>query len=114
GTKDEGLPTSVLHAHDAYIEGSNGKLLVVLPLKDERDVKGKKKPRSAIMMESFESNATGELAVGKLEVVGRHAASALYNSAEYRRIPMRFLWLPLAKIQDGLGGKAKAIATLVM
>src|SRR5262249_58824205 len=26
-----------------------------------------------------------------------------------RRIPMRFLWLPLAKLQDGLGGKARAI-----
>src|SRR5436309_8115741 len=65
------------------------------------------------MMESFESNATGELAVGKLEVVGGHAGSALYNAAEYRRIPMRFLWLPLAKLQDGLGGKARAIWTLI-
>jgi hypothetical protein len=114
GIKDEGLPPDVLHALDAYLAESNSKLLVVLPLKDERDESGKQKARSAIMMESFETNATGELAVGKLEVVGRHAASALYNSAEYRRIPMRFLWLPLAKIQDGLGGKAKAIATLVM
>ncbi|HWY86510.1 MAG TPA: hypothetical protein VNX28_07295, partial [Gemmataceae bacterium] len=114
GTKDEGLPPGVLHALDAYLAESNSKLLVVMPLKDERETESKKKPRSAIMMESFESNATGELAVGKLEVVGRHAASALYNSAEYRRIPMRFLWLPLAKIQDGLGGKAKAITTLVI
>ena len=114
GTKDEGLPPGVLSALDAYLSESNSKLLVVLPLKDERDTEGKVKPRSALMMESFESSATGDLAVGKLEVVGRHAASALYNSAEYRRIPMRFLWLPLAKLQDGLGGKAKAITTLVM
>jgi hypothetical protein len=114
GVKDEGLPPAVLHALDAYLAESNSKFLVVLPLKDERDETGKHKARSALMMESFESSATGELSVGKLEVVGRHAASALYNSAEYRRIPMRFLWFPLAKIQDGLGGKAKAIATLVM
>ncbi len=114
GTKDEGLPPGVLHALDAYLAESNSKLLVVLPLKDERDAETKKKARSAIMMESFESSATGELAVGKLEVVGRHAGPALYNSAEYRRIPMRFLWLPLAKLQDGLGGKVKAIMTLVM
>jgi hypothetical protein len=114
GVKDEGLPPAVLHALDAYLAESNSKLLVVLPLKDERDETGKQKARSALMMESFETNSTGELAVGKLEVVGRHAASALYNSAEYRRIPMRFLWFPLAKIQDGLGGKTKAIATLVM
>ncbi len=114
GTKDEGLPPGVLNALDSYLAESNSKLLVILPLKDERDTEGKKKARSALMMESFESTATGELAVGKLEVVGRHAASALYNSAEYRRIPMRFLWMPLAKLQDGLGGKAKAIATLAM
>ena len=114
GTKDEGLPPAVLKALDLYLSESNSKLLVVMPLKDERDESGKHKARSAIMMESFESSATGELAVGKLEVVGRHAASALYNSAEYRRIPMRFLWLPLAKVQDGLGGKAKAITTLVV
>jgi hypothetical protein len=114
GVKDEGLPPSVLHALDAYLAESNSKFLVVLPLKDERDTEGKKKARSAIMMESFETSATTELAVNKLEVVGRHAASALYNSAEHRRIPMRFFWMPLAKLQDGLGGKAKAIATLVM
>ena len=47
--------------------------------------------------------------MARLEVVGRHATSALYNAVEYRRIPMRFVWLPLAKIQDGLGGKARAI-----
>jgi len=114
GTKDEGLPPGVLHALDAYLAESNSKVLVILPLKDDRDTDSKKKARSAIMMESFESSATGELSVGKLEVVGRHAASALYNSAEYRRIPMRFLWFPLAKLQDGLGGKVKAIVTLIV
>src|SRR5205085_6537459 len=31
-----------------------------------------------------------------------------------RRIPMRFLWLPLAKLQEGLGGKAKAITMGVL
>ncbi len=114
GTKDEGLPPAVLKALDAYLGESNSKLLVVLPLKDERDTDTKKKARSAIMMESFESNEAGDLAVSKLEVVGKHCASALYNAAEYRRIPMRFLWFPLAKLQDGLGGKTKAIATLVV
>jgi hypothetical protein len=114
GTKDEGLPPAVLKALDAYLAESNSKLLVVLPLKDERDTDTKKKARSAIMMESFESSEAGDLAVSKLEVVGKHCASALYNAAEYRRIPMRFLWFPLAKIQDGLGGKTKAIITLVV
>lgn len=114
GTKDESLPPGVLHALDLYLAESNSKLLVVVPLKDDRQTDKKAKARSAIMMESFETNSTPEQAVAKLDVVGRHAAAALYNSAEYRRIPMRFLWLPLAKVQDGLGGKAKAILTLIM
>src|SRR5207248_5531463 len=50
-----------------------------------------------------------EQLVARLEVVGRHATSALYNAAEHRRIPMRFIWQPLAKLQEGLGGKARAI-----
>jgi hypothetical protein len=41
--------------------------------------------------------------------VGRHATSALYNAVEHRRIPMRFIWMPIAKVQEGLGGKARAI-----
>ena len=31
------------------------------------------------------------------------------NAVEHRRIPLRFLWMPLAKAQEGLGGKARAI-----
>ncbi len=113
GTKDEALPPDVLKALDEYLAESNSKLLVVLPLKDEREKDSKKPPRSAMMMECFEPQQTPEQLVARLEVVGKHAAPALYNAVEHRRIPMRFLWVPLAKIQEGLGGKAKAIATLV-
>ena len=31
-----------------------------------------------------------------------------------RRIPMRWVWMPLAKVQEGLGGKARAISALVV
>ncbi len=113
GTKDEGLPPDVLKALDEYLAESNSKVLVVLPLKDERDKDTKRKPRAAMMMECFESQQTPEQLVARLEVVGKHAAPALYNAVEHRRIPMRFLWLPLAKVQEGLGGKAKAIAALI-
>src|SRR5947208_17134207 len=65
-------------------------------------------------MESFETNFQPEQLLARLDVVGRHACPALYNALEYRRIPMRFLWLPLAYVQDGLGGKAKAITAAVM
>src|SRR5204862_513839 len=60
-----------------------------------------------------ETNLQPEALIARLDVVGRHASPALYNAQEYRRIPMRFLWLPLAYVQDGLGGKTKAIVTAV-
>lgn len=113
GTKDDALPPKVIKALDAYLAESNSKFLVVMPLPDERETAKKKKARSAIMMESFETSTDLDQKVARLEVIGRHATTALYNSAEYKRIPMRFIWFPLAKVQDGLGGKAQAIVWLV-
>jgi hypothetical protein len=120
GTKDDSLPPDVLKALDAYLAESNSKLLVVEPLKDEREKpekenkEEKKKPaRSALLMECFEPPAQPEQLLARMEVISRHATPALYNSVEHRRIPMRFLWLPLAKLQEGLGGKARAIMTLI-
>jgi hypothetical protein len=113
GVKDDSLPPKVYKSLDEYLAESNSKLLVVQPLIDERDTKNKKKARSALMMESFEITSDQEQQFARLEVVTRHATPALYNASEYRRIPMRFIWLPLAKIQDGLGGKTKAIMTTV-
>jgi hypothetical protein len=114
GTKDDSLPPKVLAALDGYLGESNSKILVVMPLVDEREKDRKKQARSALMMESFETNLLPEQLLARLDVVGRHACPALYNAQEYRRIPMRFLWLPLAHVQDGLGGKAKAITAAVM
>jgi hypothetical protein len=110
GTQDDSLPPDVLKALDAYLAESNSKLLVVLPLKDERENESKKPPRSGVMMECFDPSSTPEQLIARLEVIGRHATSALYNASEYRRIPMRWVWMPLAKVQEGLGGKARAIA----
>jgi hypothetical protein len=109
GTHDDSLPPTVLHALDAYLAESNSKLLVILPLRDEREAESKKPPRSGLMMECFDPASAPEQLIARLEVIGRHATSALYNAAEHRRIPMRFIWQPLAKVQDGLGGKARAI-----
>jgi hypothetical protein len=109
GVKDDSLPPDVLKALDGYLAESNSKLLVVLPLKDEREKESKRPPRSGLMMECFDPAVSPETLIARLEVVGRHATSALYNAAEYRRIPMRWIWQPLGKLQDGLGGKARAI-----
>ncbi|MCI0459174.1 MAG: efflux RND transporter periplasmic adaptor subunit [Gemmataceae bacterium] len=113
GSKDEALPPNVLKALDAFLAESNSKLLVVLPLRDDREAESQKPARSALVMESFEPANAPEQLIARLEVVGRHSVSALYNASEYRRIPMRFLWGPLAALQEGLGGKARAIWTIV-
>jgi len=116
GTKDESLPPQVLEALDNHLAESNAKLLVLAPLRDERenpktkDPNSKdpqKKPRSAILMECYDPPADVEPMISRLDVVANHAASALYNAAEMKRIPLRYMWLPLAKLQDGLGGKAR-------
>lgn len=113
GTKDDTLPPDIVTALDKYLAESNSKLLVILPLRDEREKESTKPPRSALVMESFEPAVAPEQLVARLEVVGKHSASALYNSIEYRRIPMRWIWLPLAKVQDGLGGKTRAIMAAI-
>ncbi|MSQ95449.1 MAG: hypothetical protein EXR98_12950 [Gemmataceae bacterium] len=113
GTKDDALPPKVVAALDAYLQESNSKILVVMPLLEERDKEKKRPARSALMMECFEAKLPPEQLLARLDVVGRHAGPALYNAQEHHRIPMRFIWAPLAYLQDGMGGKAKAITALV-
>jgi hypothetical protein len=113
GQRDDSLPPKVLEALDAYLAESHSKLLVVMPLHDEREGDGKEKPkqksRSALVMECFETPADPQQTIARLDIVAKHATPALYNAVEHRRIPMRFVWMPLAKMQEGLGGKTKAI-----
>jgi hypothetical protein len=109
GTKDDTLPPNVLAALDAYLAESNSKLLVLQPLRDEREKDKLRPPRSALLMECYEPPAETEPLINRLDVVARHAGPSLYNAVELKRIPFRFLWLPVAKIQEGLGGKTKAI-----
>jgi hypothetical protein len=110
GTKDEGLPPDLSHALDEYLAESQPKLLVVTPIRDEREKDTTKPARSVLLMESFNPPEQVEPLIQRLEVVGRHAAGALYNASQYKRIPFRFLWMPLARLQEGLGGKHRFIA----
>lgn len=109
GAQDDSLPPDVLKALDEYLAESNSKVLILLPLKDDREEAAQKKPRSGLLMECFETNLPPEQLLSRLEVIAKHSTPALYNASEYRRIPFRFIWLPLAALQDGLGGRTKAI-----
>lgn len=110
GEKDEGLPPRLSEALDDYLAESQPKLLVVMPIRDDREKETTKPPRSILLMESFNPPEQVEPMIQRLEVVGKHAAPALYNAAELKRIPFGFIWRPLAKLQEGLGGKHRFLA----
>ncbi|MFO0846991.1 MAG: hypothetical protein U0871_00320 [Gemmataceae bacterium] len=105
GTKDEGLPPDLSHALDEYLAESQPKLLVVAPVRDDREKDSSKPARSVLLMESFNPPEQVEPLISKLEVVGKHSASALYNASELQRVPFRFLWKPVGLLQEALGGK---------
>jgi hypothetical protein len=107
GTRDDALPPDVLKALDEYLAESQPKLLVVQPIRDEREKEDSRPARSVLLVECFNPpEETGPM-IQRLEVVGKHAAPALYNAAELKRIPFKFLWWPVIKVQDGLGGKTR-------
>jgi hypothetical protein len=114
GTKDAGLPPAVADALDAYLHESQPKLLVVQPIRDEREKDLTKPTRSVIVLESFNPPENADPLIQRLEVIGKHAAPALYNAAEMKRIPLKFLWWPIAKLQEGVGGKAKFIGISIV
>jgi len=112
GTRDEALPLWVLKALDDYLAESQPKLLVVSPIRDEREKDSEKPARSALLVEVFNPPEQTDALLQRVDVVGKHAASALYNAAEMKRIPFKALWWPVVKLQDGLGGKAKLYTLL--
>ncbi len=113
GTKDPGLPPAVAESLDEYLHESQPKLLVVQPIRDEREKDATKPARSILMLESFNPPENSEPLVQRLDVIAKHSAPALYNAAELKRVPLKFLWWPLAKLQEGVGGKAKFIGISV-
>ena len=125
GERDETLPPKVLEALDNYLAEQTPKLLVLVPIRDEREKpkEGSKevaKPvRSAVMMEMFDPPEHVAPLEQKLDVVAAHSAAALYNAAEMKRVPLKPLWWPLMRVQQGLGGKARfwtifAVSALVL
>lgn len=110
GVKDPGLPPDVSHDLDEYLAESQPKLLVVQPIRDEREKDQSKPARSVLVLESFNPPDDIEPMVQRLDVVAKHAAPALYNAAEMKRVPLKFLWWPLAKVQEGVGGKGRFYA----
>lgn len=114
GAKDDTLPPKVLEALDNYLAESNSKLLIIQPMRDEREADTTRPCRSAIMVEFFEPTGGTEAYVKRMEVIVKHAAPALYNALEYRRLPLRWMLSPLANVKDSLRGKPGAIAGAIL
>ena len=112
GVRDDALPPDVLKALDEYLAESQPKLLVVQPIRDDREKDDAKPARSVLLVESFNPPEDTTAMIGRMEIVGKHAAPALYNAAELKRIPFKFLWWPVIKVQDGLGGKTRFYTAL--
>jgi hypothetical protein len=120
GSRDETLPPKVLSALDNYLAESSAKLLILQPLRDERekdkdkDKEGKYlQARSALLMECYEPPEPPEPLVQKFDVVCSHAASALYNASEVKRIPFRLLWRPMQALQARAGGKRRFYTMII-
>jgi hypothetical protein len=113
GTREAGLPPQVATALDAYLAESHPKFLAAHPIRDPREKDPNKPPRSILVLEVFNPPEQVEPLIQRLEVVGKHAAPALYNAAEMKRVPLRLLWKPLLAIQEGLGGKGRFYALAI-
>jgi hypothetical protein len=107
GTRDESLPPALLEALDAYLAHSNSTLLVVLPVREPREADACRPPRTALLAECFGPGVSADQLIGRLEAIARPAATALYNAAEFRGIPLRWLWRPLGWLREGMGGAAR-------
>ncbi len=104
GERDETLPPKVLDTLDKYLAESNSKLLIVAPLRDDRE--DKDRPcRSALVIECFEPNLTAESLMARMDVLVKHASPAMYNVLEHHRVPFRWALVPIANIRDSLRGK---------
>ena len=114
GAPDDGLPPDLSRALDHYLAESQPKLLVVAPVRDEREADNGKPARSVMLLESFNPPEQSEPLISRLDVIAKHAAPALYNASELSRIPFRFVWTPISKIQETLGGKRRFYTALVL
>ena len=82
----------------------------------EREKAGKKpeEARAALVLECFDPPLEPQQIIGRMDVIARHSASAITNALDYDRVPMQWMWLPVARFEEMLGGRGKAILAAVI
>ena len=101
GGRDASLPPAVLQALDAYLAESNCKLLLLLPLRDERD-EGAGRCRAGLLAECFGPACPLEQLEQRAAVLAPHTASALNNAIVYSTVPLGWLSRPLGRTHTWL------------
>jgi hypothetical protein len=114
GEVDGTLPARIQEALREYLAERPSQFLVVQPLQAERPGQPSKPARAALVMECYERPADTAPMLRQMDMVAQHAASALRNAAEYRRIPLRFLWQSLADVREGLLESPPWVPTLIL
>ena len=74
GEKDAGLPPDVANALDEYLHESQPKLLIVQPVRDEREKDTHKAAHAVLVMECFNPPEQTDPLVQRLDIVTKHAA----------------------------------------
>jgi hypothetical protein len=99
GNRDETLPPAVACALDAYLEQSNCRIVIVLPLK-KIAADAEVPAFAALVAESFEPALSAERFEQRLQTLAPHVSSALGNAVETARMPLRRVSLALTRVRD--------------
>lgn len=99
GVAEPTLPVDVAKALDAYLEVRASKLLVVMPLRADEETT--EPARFALVAETFEPELAPDQLVARLDVLGKHAQTALTNAAVYNGVWFRWLWRLLGRVFAG-------------
>ena len=102
GTIEEHWPRDIVGSLEEYLEESGSKLIAVVPMADAREFGAPGKARAAVVVEMIEDDALADQMGGKIEVVARHGAGALYNALEYHRIPLLPFWRALGASTESI------------
>jgi multidrug efflux pump subunit AcrA (membrane-fusion protein) len=114
GIRDDALPPAVLRALDGYLRESNGRALLVLPLRDRRE-EGQPGPGpAALVAECFEPTLDPAQLGARLQVIVPHAAPALYNALEYRRAAAGWLNRCRNGLRDWMRGRRRRKGLVIL
>ncbi|QDU59492.1 hypothetical protein Pan216_03200 [Planctomycetes bacterium Pan216] len=114
GQFEEHWPADITLALEKYLEESPSKLIIVIPMKDDREFGLKSVADVALIVEMVEDLATPDELAAKIEVVTRHGSPALFNALEYRRIPLLPVWRSIGNATQYWRGRRLSKAMMVL